>query len=88
MKPNKYVKNWKVRFELNQQKADFEVWSLIMIPNLHLIFIDLSRFDTENKSGDLKRDALSSSLDGLHEGQKILGRVKPNLRERTARASC
>lgn len=28
------------------------------------------------RSGDLKRDAVSSGLDGLHEGQKILGRVK------------
>jgi hypothetical protein len=76
MEPNKYVKNWKVEFELNQQGADFEVWSLTMVLDSHLIFIDLSRFDTENKSGDLKRDALSSALDGLHEGQKILGHVK------------
>jgi rRNA biogenesis protein RRP5 len=28
------------------------------------------------RSGDLKRDAPSLTLDGLHVGQKILGRVK------------
>jgi rRNA biogenesis protein RRP5 len=50
---------------------------------LHFILIDLPSVDLENKkvemtfrSGDLKRDAVSSGLDGLQEGQKILGRVK------------
>jgi len=28
------------------------------------------------RSGDLKRDAPLSTIDGLHEGQKVLGRVK------------
>jgi rRNA biogenesis protein RRP5 len=28
------------------------------------------------RSGDLKRDAPSLTLDGLHVGQKILGRIK------------
>jgi rRNA biogenesis protein RRP5 len=54
-----------------------------LILDLHIILIDLSSVDSENKrvemtfrSGDLKRDAPSLGLDGLCEGQKIFGRVK------------